>query len=862
MMPPLSLAVSAVLLPLLCLSAIGGDFSGDEDFDAAWRPERWVFSSGPEFPGAKGSFERSPQAAHQGRYGGRLAFDFSGGGNYVGATLQSDAAPDLAALRLWLKKPAGNSLTLRYTDQTGQTLQKGFWAPDDRWVDVLVPLTGWTGHWGGNDDGTIHGPPKSIGLLVENDGEPRGALLFDELRLLPGTPGDDTSTVTSDYLAAGFTPDEQWHLRARGHAGSSQLRGRRLDFDFTRGAESIGIGPRDSSLLGNPREIRIRVRGSAPGHPVRMQIATHFMTFEKVIGEFDGGKTSEIVVPAPPAEGWKWYGGENDGKRHGPLRIRGIYLDANGRKDSGSLELEEIRVQATCPLNRCCVLMAEHRESPSGGAFVALVRSMAPESPAATLRHTIRDWSGQVVATGSSELTLPPNGQAAETPVAVPAGEWAFLEADFVLDAQGQLVPSAQAYYTAPPVKQADNRLNHASPFGMGLYLYRYGGDAAGLATMDRAAQMAAEAGVKWSREEFSWARIEVAPGKYDWSFYDQVVATAKRHGISVYGLLAYWSGWTKPYTAEGIEDYCRFATAAVTRYRDDVQDWEVYNEPNIFFWQGPRDMYADLLIKAHAAIKKANPNARVLGCSTAGIDLDFIRRTMELGAPFDVLTIHPYRSRMDDRRFIADLREAADVAKQADGTLRPVWITEMGWATHVLHNGSAQGFRVTTQRDQACLIARSYIDAIASGVTPNISWYDFRNDGTDPFNFEHNMGIVSRDFHPKPAYRAYATVATMLDGLHVDREVKLGEHVLAYRFTADEGKSPVLAVWSTAGEQSIELPATRDVLLVDLMGNRTMLELTDGTVGVALHSDTPVFLLVEVEAPVVEHPELNILTE
>jgi hypothetical protein len=56
--------------------------------------------------------------------------------------------------------------------------------------------------------------------------------------------------------------------------------------------------------------------------------------------------------------------------------------------------------------------------------------------------------------------------------------------------------------------------------------------------------------------------------------------------------------------------------------------------------------MYAELLIKARAAIKKANPNARVLGCSTAGIDLDFIRRTMELGATFDVLTIHPYRNR------------------------------------------------------------------------------------------------------------------------------------------------------------------------------------------------------------------------
>ena len=169
-----------------------------------------------------------------------------------------------------------------------------------------------------------------------------------------------------------------------------------------------------------------------------------------------------------------------------------------------------------------------------------------------------------------------------------------------------------------------------------------------------------------------------------------------------------------------------------------------------------------------------------------------------------------------------------------------------MGWATHVLHNSSTGGFRVTTQRAQACLIARSYIDAIASGVAPNVSWYDFRNDGTDPFNFEHNMGIVTRDFRPKPAYRAYATVATMLNGLHVDGELKLGENVFAYRFTGDEGESTVLALWSTLGQQTVKLPATENGILVDLMGNRTTLEPTDGRISVPLRADTPVLLRIE----------------
>jgi hypothetical protein len=55
-----------------------------EDFDTTWDASAWQFSNGPEFPGAKGSFERSKAAAHGGLFGGQLSFDFSAGGNCQG----------------------------------------------------------------------------------------------------------------------------------------------------------------------------------------------------------------------------------------------------------------------------------------------------------------------------------------------------------------------------------------------------------------------------------------------------------------------------------------------------------------------------------------------------------------------------------------------------------------------------------------------------------------------------------------------------------------------------------------------------------------------------------------------------------
>ena len=349
---------------------------------------------------------------------------------------------------------------------------------------------------------------------------------------------------------------------------------------------------------------------------------------------------------------------------------------------------------------------------------------------------------------------------------------------------------------------------------------------------------LAQNAGVKWSREEFHWARIERQKGQLDWSFYDKLVATARRHGISVYGILSYWSGWTKPYTPEGISDYCRFAAAAAARYRNDIQHWEVWNEPNIFFWQGPPDMYADLLKQSYAAIKAASPDAKVLGCSTAGVDLRFIRRTMELGAPFDVLTIHPYRGTLYDPAFVANLKEAAELVKP-----RPVWITEMGWATHVAHNSMDAGFAVTTQRRQAELLARAYLDAIGSGTVPNMSWYNFRNDGDDPFNFENNLGILARDFSPKPAYRAFAVMTRLLHGKNVAAAVDLGEGVIAYRFTAGSGDDGVTAIWTLYEDKTVELPGAGTMVLTDLMGDSQFLKSEKGKVRVDLRQEVPVFL-------------------
>ena len=841
-----SLRWLAVALLLVASGATAQEPRLVADFETEGSAARWLLSEGPEFPGARGSFGRAEEASHGGKFGGRLSFDFSGGGGYVAAVYRTDRPPHIAAVRIWLKKPAGHTVTFRYLDQTGQTLQKNVFALDDRWSDVLIGVESFEIHWGGANDGVVHGPPVLLSFSINNAGARTGSLFLDDLRLIEGRPGTAAGGETVTLTAYRFDAAEQWSLRSRGSGRGSRLDGRMLRYDFTRGDPDIEVAPPDHGLIGMPLEFTVRARNHGGPHPVRLRLATHFMTFEKTLGTLPADGECTLTTPAPPGPGWSYHSGENDGKIHGPLRVTGLVLEKGPRVDAGTLELLEIGLRTRCSPQRHCILTARTRTGDRGNEFVATIQSMASRPIEGRLSWVLRDWDGAILEEVKQPVRVASLGASTESVVPVPAGDRPFVEAEVTLVADNELTPPAQAYHLTPVGRPEDPRKNPASPFGMGVYLSRYGGDPAGLAEMDQAARVAAEAGVKWSREDFNWLRIERRPGEYDFRYFDALVATARRHGITVYGLLIGWGPGVKPDTIEGIDAYCRWASAVVEHYRADIRHWEIWNEPNIFFWQGPKDLYAELLKRAHAAIRKANPDALVLGCSTAGIDHKFIQRMLDLGASFDVLTIHPYRATLDDRVFVSDLQRVSDLVRWPDGRRREVWITEMGWATNVPHNALTQDFQPVTERRQAELLARTYLDAIASNVAPNISWYDLRNDGTDPVNFEHNLGVVARDFTPKPAYRALAILTQLLSDTRPADHPDLGHDVVAYRFEATGGGRRVYAVWSLEAKRTVTIPVSGDATEVNLMGVRRPLAPASGRVSVVLHPLRPTFVVQE----------------
>ncbi len=269
-----------------------------------------------------------------------------------------------------------------------------------------------------------------------------------------------------------------------------------------------------------------------------------------------------------------------------------------------------------------------------------------------------------------------------------------------------------------------------------------------------------------------------------------------------------------------------RYAEATVSHFKDRVKFWEIYNEPNIFFWQGPKDLYSELVKRCYDVIKKVDPEAQVLAISTAGIDNEFIDFCLKANTPFDILTIHPYRRVLNEVKFIDELKR---VAQQVQN--RPVWITEMGWSSHLWKDG-------VTERDQALLLARCYLSAIASGVVQNISWYDFRNDGNDPFYFEYNFGVIRNDFSQKPALRACSNICKNLPNKDIQTRTDFGKDIIAFQ------QGNTLVLWSIKEDKNLKVKVIwLPVKVKNLMGETILENNNNKYISLPLKKGYPLFI-------------------
>lgn len=366
-----------------------------------------------------------------------------------------------------------------------------------------------------------------------------------------------------------------------------------------------------------------------------------------------------------------------------------------------------------------------------------------------------------------------------------------------------------------------------------------------------------AAAGFRVVRMDFTWQGIERQKGAYDWSAYDELTAGLERRGIRPYYILDYShqlyedlvtikappynkevQSPAAPRKPESVAAFAKWAGEAAKRYRGRNVIWEIWNEPNIKFWKPEPNVtnYTALALATCRSVRAADPDATIVAPGSSGFPWPFLEEFFRAGAleHLTAVSVHPYRDYRKGPETAGDdyarLRELIDKYAPASrkGNI-PILSGEWGYATH------DKGVSPDTQ---AAFLVRQQLFNLHEKIPVSI-WYDWKNDGTDPAEREHNFGTVTHDLQPKPAYTAIATLTTALQGSKFVRRIKTSSEADWVLLLADAKGTHHLAAWTTGSPHETTIPLLGDAPAAFPrtygMGDVSRIHATDGCLTLSL---------------------------
>lgn len=308
--------------------------------------------------------------------------------------------------------------------------------------------------------------------------------------------------------------------------------------------------------------------------------------------------------------------------------------------------------------------------------------------------------------------------------------------------------------------------------------------------------QKIAAAGFKWIRMDFTWAAVEKEKGKYDFAAYDRLMSALKPVGIRPLCILCYGNDLYEhgsPRTAEARAAFCRFVDAGVRHFEHRGVIWEMWNEPNIGFWQ-PKpnvDEYIALATEVGRTIRRAAPDEWFVGPGVSGFDWAFLQKCIDSGllSYWDAVSTHPYRG-AEPETVTEDWRRLRHMidSKAPRGKSIPMISSEWGYSD--ISNGIGK-------ERQGAFAARQYLTNLTSGVPVSIL-YDWKNDGNSTTDPESNFGTVTPDLEPKPSYDAIKRVAAQFDGFTFKCGLEQ-ESDQDFALAFQRGKAVKFAAWTTS---------------------------------------------------------------
>jgi hypothetical protein len=297
-------------------------------------------------------------------------------------------------------------------------------------------------------------------------------------------------------------------------------------------------------------------------------------------------------------------------------------------------------------------------------------------------------------------------------------------------------------------------------------------------------------------RELLFWATVEPTPGARNWGLYDELVANASAQGVRVLPVFFGSPGFASPretrYPIRGgaKQAFARFVTDAVNRYKPNgtfwqspfwnsfaashpgatpipITAWQLWNEVNSPSYSTPHPnprQFGGLVKLTGAAVHSADPSGQLIlpGMFTRPSQrraipleayLKALYKVKGIQSAFDGLAVHPYAHKAGEA--LKTVKSVRRVARRHGDGGKPIWVTELGWAS----SGTPSRY-TTSPTGQAGRLTASFNSLAGNAARLGIAgvyWYSFA-DASPGGYWLNRTGLFELNRTPKPSWSAFVS--------------------------------------------------------------------------------------------------------
>ncbi|MEO5952277.1 MAG: S-layer homology domain-containing protein, partial [Chloroflexia bacterium] len=346
-----------------------------------------------------------------------------------------------------------------------------------------------------------------------------------------------------------------------------------------------------------------------------------------------------------------------------------------------------------------------------------------------------------------------------------------------------------------------------------------------------------AASGAGFARISMEWVNIEpdlMDPSEFSWEYYDWLYAQLAARGLTPLVRVQKCPPWAcndpnGPILDHSYNAFGQFMSAVAARYSQppyNVHFYEFWNEPdgagganNQFGWGTHPDKYVQMLSKAYASVKAADPQSVVIMGGMAydfwfqdggPFNPDFLAGVLDNGGAqyLDAIAFHYYTNNIHGWANIGMKTDAVRAVMNAHGANLPIVSTEGGLTSASEYGGS--------EAIQARYVVQMIVQGSASGLS-GITWFIDR-DLANPvpgLEIHAKSGLLRIDNSIKPAYTAMQTFSAKIGSGDYLYRMGAADGVAGtlegYRFRSKNGNKQVSVVWNTSGSDvTMTIPATQ----------------------------------------------------